>query len=323
MISCNGIKVNERTIALDSDSSETCFVSHAHADHTSAFFGKNKKREIIASEETFLLVGSAPQKHSVSGIELFPAGHMLGARQLRAETEGGVVVYTGDFALHDSYTTRAAPILSCDTLVIDSTYLSPSLIFPKRYDVMESMRKFVTSNSDSTIIFGAYVTGKSQELVKFLNRECRIAPVVNEKAAGVCGVYEKCGIKLDYISAGTPEGEEATRHPFVAIMPPRTVNFSFGAKLSETFGRKVKTAVATGWAASTRFPVDAAFPLSDHADFKDTMRYIYGSGAKRVFCANSREEEAASYLNFVGIDAAPLANADKGVQTTLATAGQR
>ena len=101
-------------------------------------------------------------------------------------------------------------------------------------------------------------------------------------------------------------------------MPPSMANFEFSAKLSSALGRQVKTAVATGWAAVSRFPVDAAFPLSDHADFRDTMRYVYESGAKKVICANSGQAEAAEYLRGIGIDAVAKSEGKKAMQSTLA-----
>jgi len=306
---------DETTFALDHAKGDPCFVSHAHTDHSSAF---SKDRKILASDETFVIMDRAPSSVSHASIRLSPSGHMLGARQLIAETDGGKLVYTGDFALHDSYTAPAAKIEQCDTLVIDSTYALPHLRLPNRGKVLDSMRKFVSTNDRSIVVFGAYVRGKTQELVRFLNVECGVAPVVSSPAAKICAAYEKCGVKLDYMATGTSEADEAMRSPFVAIMPSGMVDFNFGSRLSEAFGHEVKTAVATGWAATSRFPVDEAFALSDHADFKDTMRYVYESGAKKVVCANSSEEEAAAYFQKLGIDAAPAHSQEKEVQTTLA-----
>lgn len=316
MYSSGGLSVGGIKIALDDACHEVCFVSHAHSDHTEAF--RKKGRTIIASEETFALMGREPQPHPAASVSLHPAGHMLGARQLSAEAEAGKFVYTGDFALHDSFTAKSARVLPCDTLMIDTTYCLPHLRFPRREKVLSDMQKFVKQNERSIIVFGAYTRGKSQELCRFLNIECGIAPVVNAQAAAFCSIYEKCGVKLDYVAAGTEEAEEEMRSSFVAIMPSSTVNFQFGAALADAYGKEVKTAVATGWAAVSKFPVDAAFPLSDHADFKDTMRYIYESGAKRIICANSGEEASAAYLRSLGIDAIAKEDAGRGVQTTLA-----
>ncbi|MCX8195377.1 MAG: hypothetical protein N3G22_04715 [Candidatus Micrarchaeota archaeon] len=301
MFKSGGLFINGVRIALDDASSELCFVSHAHSDHTEAF-AKGKK--ILASEETFLLMGAQPSSASLpEGVSLANAGHMLGARQLVAQTEQGTFVYTGDFSLHSSFTTPGAEIIPCDVLMIDSTYCLPTYRFPKREEVIRQMRLFVQKEGTANIVFGAYVRGKAQELVKFLNEECGLAPIVSPAAARFCALYEKCGVKLDYLAAGTPEAEEEMRHPFVAIMPSRMVNFEFGAALAEAFGRETKTALATGWAAVLKFPVDAAFPFSDHADFHDTMRYIYESGAKKVICASSSQSQAAECLRAIGIDA--------------------
>jgi len=298
-------------LSLDDASGELCFVSHAHSDHTGAF---SRKREVLASHETFTLVGKEPVARSLPGISLHHAGHMLGARQLLARLDGGTFAYTGDFSLHDSYTARAAEMLQCDVLMIDSTYCLPQMRFPKRYEVLDKMEKFVKKNGSSHLVFGAYSTGKAQELVSFFNRECGIAPVVGSRAARICAAYEKCGARLDYLEAGSEEARNAQ----VSILPPPEVNFASGARIAAQTGKSVKTAVATGWAANSRFPVDEAFPLSDHADFADTMRYIYGSGAKTVICANANPCAAAQYLRSIGINAVPKGEASPGIQAKLA-----
>lgn len=309
------LEVNGTRIALDDAGAETCFVSHAHADHTEAF---SKGKRIIASEETFALMGKEPHGIRLPRLSLHHAGHMLGARQLRAECDGGVFAYTGDFSLQDSYTSKAAEFLRCDTLMIDSTYCQPHMRLPARFEVLSSMEKWVKRNSDSVLVFGAYNSGKAQELVSFLNRECGIAPVVGERAAKICARYEKCGLRLDYLAAGTEEANEAMRSRFISLMPPSSVSSAFGASLSNSLGRKVKTAVATGWAAVCRFAVDEAFPLSDHADFSETLHYIKQSGAKEVVCANSGAEAAAAALRRQGISAATKEEHSKGVQQVLA-----
>jgi putative mRNA 3-end processing factor len=323
MLTEKGLSMGGVTISLDDALTDTCFVSHAHSDHTAAFEklrkGRSPGMRIIASPETFAIVGRDYSGHSFPGVSLHRAGHMLGARSLFAEADGGTFAYTGDFSLHDSYTSKGAEILRCDTLMLDSTYCLPHLRFPDRIGILSKMEKFVKQNQGSIIVFGAYTTGKTQELVKFLNKECSIAPIVKEKAARVCAAYEKCGVRLDYFAAGSEQAEEAMRSPFVAILPPSEVNFAFGAKLSEAHNMPVKTAVATGWAQVSRFPTDAAFALSDHADFKETMEYINSSGAKRIICANSNSEAAAAALRNLGYNAQAKSEIGAAVQTTLAT----
>jgi putative mRNA 3-end processing factor len=73
--------------------------------------------------------------------------------------------------------------------------------------------------------------------------------------------------------------------------------------------RRRRTAILTGWAIDgNRFfrGVDAAFPLSDHADFPSLLRYAKASGAGRVFTVHGDEETLAAALRKEGIRAEPL-----------------
>ena len=51
---------------------------------------------------------------------------------------------------------------------------------------------------------------------------------------------------------------------------------------------------------------DAAFPLSDHADFPSLVRYAKATGAARVFTVHGFAEELAAALRQEGIRAEPL-----------------
>ena len=61
--------------------------------------------------------------------------------------------------------------------------------------------------------------------------------------------------------------------------------------------RNRRTAVLTGWAldgARWFRGVDAAFPLSDHADFPSLVRYAKATGAARVFTVHGYADELAA-----------------------------
>ncbi len=74
--------------------------------------------------------------------------------------------------------------------------------------------------------------------------------------------------------------------------------------------RRRRTAILTGWAIDGgRFfrGVDAAFPLSDHADFPSLVRYAKATGAGRVFTVHGHEDALAAALRKEGLRAEPLA----------------
>src|SRR3989338_3438007 len=100
------IQIGLKKISLDCGGGDCAFVSHAHSDHALTA----KASELIASPATVDLMRargypvSKKISHDHYGIKLISAGHVLGARQLVAETEGeGSFAYTGDFRLSDSF----------------------------------------------------------------------------------------------------------------------------------------------------------------------------------------------------------------------------
>ncbi|MFH1470240.1 MAG: hypothetical protein ABIF01_00670, partial [Candidatus Micrarchaeota archaeon] len=75
--------LGDHAISLDGNSQHTCYVSHAHTDHTSAL--KRKGKKIIASEETIALCGKNAELTSHPAIKLVRSGHILGSTQFIAE----------------------------------------------------------------------------------------------------------------------------------------------------------------------------------------------------------------------------------------------
>ena len=176
----------------------------------------------------------------------------------------------------------AAEIEPCDRLIMESTYADPEYRFPDNFEVYESLSKWVRENDRSNLLIGAYEMGKAQEMVKVLNEYCGLAPIVTEKAEKICRVYERFGIKLDRAVVGSDEAEELMDKRFVAVVPMRHAKRYFANNLACAFGRETLVAVATGWALKYRFNADAAFPISDHADFNDLLHYAEGTGAKEI-----------------------------------------
>ncbi len=278
-IPCNGIH-----IGLDSPGGDLPFLSHAHSDHTS---GIKRKKRIIATNETLELAGIDAEAATLPGANLIEAGHILGARQLSVEADGERIVYTGDFCTKPNIFGMKAEIPQCDRLIMEATYGNPDYVFPPNEEVHEMVRRWVSRNDSSNLIIGCYELGKAQEMVKILNG-CSVAPIVTEKTESFCAIYEKYGIRLDRVVVGTEEAEEAMSRRFVAIVPMGRAKRYFANRLARAFERETLCAVATGWALHYRFNTDAAFPLSDHADFNDLVDYAERSGASKVefFCGD-------------------------------------
>jgi len=288
---------NGLRIGLDHPNGDFSFLSHAHSDHTA---GIKKQKNIIASRETLALAGIDQESFTHPLARMIDAGHILGSRQLVIEADGEKTIYTGDISLKPNIFGWSAKIEQCERLIMEATYGDPAYHFPPISEVHQGIERFVKNNDSSNIIIGAYSLGKTQEVVKILN-EAGVVPIVTEEAEFFCSVYESFGIPLERIVVGSEEAEEAMSKRFVAIVPMGKAKRYFASRLAAAFNRKTLCAAATGWALNFRFDTDAAFPLSDHADFDDLVRYVEESGAKQVefFCGTGSRVLAAARSNVI------------------------
>ncbi|HNT60789.1 MAG TPA: MBL fold metallo-hydrolase [Candidatus Bilamarchaeaceae archaeon] len=273
------VSLGGKSIGLDCGAGDVSFLSHAHGDHVSGF---RKKDKIIASEETLALAGFGAERHTEKWVELLDAGHILGSRQMYAELDGESVLYTGDFRVKDGIFGKGAKAKNADRLVVECTYGDPRFRFPDPFEVYGQVGKWVKETEGSIRLIGAYNLGKAQEIIRVLNEYAGVVPVVQRDGERFNSVYGKYGIGLERAVVGTEAAEEIMKGGFVAVVPPRLANRGFARKLGGAFGKRVLCAVATGWVMSMRHNCDAAFPLSDHADFYDIVEYMDAVGPKRV-----------------------------------------
>ncbi len=302
---------DEIAIGLEKSIGDVLYLSHAHSDHLRS---PRKKKGVIVSKESFDLANWGekynPVRLNPKGIKLLNAGHILGSTQLMAETDKGTLVYTGDFKLRDGLTTKKADVKNCDTLIIESTYAQPGISFPECESIYAEMANWIRKNNQSTLLFGGYALGKSQEIIKILNNYCGVTPLVDEKVEHFCKIYEKHGIKLDRILLGTREANEIMRDPFIAVMPQRTVNRRFAYKLSYAHNREVLCAVASGQVLMRPMSIDKGFLLSDHADFNDILNYVEQADPKQIFCAHGDGNVLSKELRKRGYNAMPYSYLD-------------
>lgn len=312
------LKIARSALYLDAHRRADCaFVSHAHGDHiarhartiatpaTAALMrhrlGSRVRGEVlpVAYREPFGLGDLT--------LELFAAGHVLGSAQLRATRDGLTVGYTGDVCLEPTLTAEPAEVVECDVLVIESTFGLPRYAFPPKEEVLGDVRRFVDDalSDGATPVLLGYALGKAQEILKFLGERgyrCRAHPAVH----AVNRVYEAQGVALPGVEALGPElpvrGE-------VVVAPPHLARGAAVARIPRR-----RTAILTGWAVDARRGfrgVDAAFPLSDHADYPSLLRYARASGASRVLTVHGYCRELAAALRKEGIRAEPLAEREQ------------
>ncbi|MEM3857712.1 MAG: MBL fold metallo-hydrolase, partial [Thermoprotei archaeon] len=184
----------------------TLFVSHAHTDHLGGVRSQVKAgRTVYATAPTLDLATHVlrlkktenlvqldygkPVELSDTTITAMPANHILGAAQLLVEHRQGTVVYTGDFKQPNT------PILSCDTLVIESTYGAPIY---RRTDgeaevaLVDIVEKSLRKGPVTVHAYAAKVQEAMNVLAGFVDADF----ILDDACFGVAEIYRKHGAKL-------------------------------------------------------------------------------------------------------------------------------
>ncbi|MFB0543242.1 MAG: MBL fold metallo-hydrolase, partial [Candidatus Bathyarchaeia archaeon] len=307
---------------------ENIFITHAHADHSAAFRSPDKLK--YSTEETHTLVDSSRRKVAGKWSRIAPgdrvkigdlevrahnAGHIRGSVQYEVVTPGGSLLYTGDFSYVDTYTMRAAEVVPCDLLVVETTFGAPLFSFPPREKIAVDLVRWAVNEVIQRGRIPAFQTdsiGNAQEIITIFNRMTRLPVVTTSTVTRANRVYERYGYKLDYVDADSEEGVELLSSGDCVLIAPK------GSKLSK-YGN-LETAFASGWAILLRRGERQPFPLSDHADFRQLLSFIRRCAPKRVFTFHGGRfsQDCADHARRrLGIEAGPLTEGEETLRGRL------
>ena len=163
---------------------------------------------------------------------------------------------------------------------MEATFGKPEFRFPPQEKVLEAMLEFIEDcfNEGVVPLFFAYSMGKAQELMVLLGK-ARIELRVHEHIAKAAAVYEKIGYRFGRYGV-LREGE---RGEFAVIYPPSARRNPILSPL------RARTALVSGWALKGSGSYDAGFPLSDHADYQDLIRYVEAVNPAEVYVIRGTE----------------------------------
>ena len=267
------------------------FVSHGHFDHSASF--KIDHVTKYSSKETMDLVSSyglqvknwepltLDNKVVIDDVEVIPhnSGHVLGSYEFEIVTPEGTILFTGDFNTETTKTMKPAEPASCDILVLESTFGSPSFVFPPEESVGKEMvdwaKKIIKTGRIPA--FQTDPLGNAQEITGIFN-ETAIPVLTHWKVSKANKIYEAHGHKLEYLDAKSGEADEITSSGNFVFVTPK--------QLSLQNHPEFVPALVSGWALWSR---RMAFPLSDHADFPRLMRFVEECNPKTVLtCHGSK-----------------------------------
>lgn len=284
------------------------FVSHAHFDHLA------RHREVLCSPGTARLMrarlpgrrtehvlpfGRTEPLTADTAVTLYPAGHMLGSAQFHVtHPVHGSLLYTGDFKLRPALTAEPCATPRADVLIMETTFGRPQYVLPPAGRVAADIADFCAAAlaDHATPVLFSYSLGKSQELLATLAGKFPV--MLHAETLRLTGIYPQLGQALPpYREFSAPE---LAGH--VVICPPQGRDSAFLGKIPRR-----RTAVITGWAldAGTKYrsQCDAAFPLSDHADFPDLLRMVERVQPQRVYTLHGFATDFARTLRARGIEA--------------------
>ncbi|MEM9446219.1 MAG: ATP-dependent DNA ligase [Verrucomicrobiota bacterium] len=305
----HGILLPQIDLWLDARIPQKCsFISHAHFDHmarhqkviTSQWTGRLMRARLSGLKESVEL--PYHQHHLLetgTELQLYPAGHILGSAQLLLKSELGSLLYSGDFKLRDGLSSEPCQPVPADVLIMETTYGLPQYIFPPSQEVMADIIKFcieAVEDNKVPVLFG-YSLGKSQELLSCLS-QAELPIVLHSSIYRMTEIYKKLGVKFPPYAKFSGESLSGK----VLLFPPNANRSSALQKISNRV-----TAAITGWAlnpgAVFRYQCDAVFPLSDHADFNDLVRYVELVKPKKVYTVHGSAKEFALHLRNLGFEA--------------------
>jgi DNA ligase-1 len=303
-----GVYLPQQDFWLDPwDAKRFAFVSHAHSDHIAPH------QEVVVSESTArLLRARLPgsriehalpfgERRTIRSVDvmLLPAGHIFGSAQCLIFAGEQTLLYTGDFKLRPGRSAEQAESRHADTLVMETTFGVPRYRFPPTKEVIERMVAFCGETIDAgevPVLLG-YSLGKAQEILCALEG-AGLTPMLHGSVYRMTRIYEQLGQSFcKYLRYN--RNDVAGK---VLICPP-SANRS---PMLEKIPRK-RVALISGWAvdpnAVYRYKVDAAFPLSDHADYDDLLRYVELVQPRRVLTLHGFAAAFASDLRARGVEA--------------------
>ena len=321
-----GVYLPNENIWLDPSSARPfAFVSHAHSDHIAPH------DEIIVSERTARLmqvrlpgkrnehVLPFGQPTAVRGLNvtLLPAGHIFGSAQFFLETDASTLLYTGDFKLRPGRSAEATEWRRADTLIMETTYGLPRYRLPPTDFVVQQIVAFCREalEGGATPVLLGYSLGKAQEILCSL-AEANLQPMLHGSVYRMTRIYEQFGQAFCPFERYDPKAVMGK----VLICPPSANRSRMIQRLTNK-----RVAMISGWAvepnAVYRYQVDAAFPLSDHADYDDLWRYVELVQPKRVLTLHGFAAEFARDLRDRGIEAWALGEQNQ-LELTLPSAAE-
>jgi len=298
---------------------ERALITHAHGDHARAgsarYLAAREGERVLRARLGDIALETLDwrERIDVNGVRVsfHPAGHVLGAAQIRLEHGGETWVVSGDYRLEADRSCSAFEPLRCDVFVTESTFALPIYGWQPQREVIDEMLRWWTENADASrasVLF-CYALGKAQRILAgFADAAGASLPgaiVCHGAVESMNHAYRASGVALpDTFAVG--DVERAALRRALVLAPPSAARSPWLRR----FGT-ASDAFASGWmqvrGTRRRRAIDRGFVLSDHADWPALNTAIDATGASRVVATHGHAEVLVRWLRERGLDASRLA----------------
>jgi putative mRNA 3-end processing factor len=236
-------------------------------------------------------------------LSLHPAGHIIGAAQVRVEYNGEVWVASGDFKTEDDGLSGVFEPLRCNTFITESTFGLPIYKWKRQAAIFDDIKNWITKNSadNKTSVLIAYSLGKAQRVLQPL-AEVGLPIFAHGAVYNVQQALLNSGWQLPPVQRVLPDTPREEMAGNIVVAPPSADGTPWMKKFYP-----YSVGVCSGWMQvrgnARRRNVDAGFALSDHADWEGLLQTVKDTGAEKVFATHGFQSAFSRYLTEQGIEA--------------------
>ena len=302
---------------------DRALITHAHGDHarigSRAYLCADPSQPLLqrrlGSEATIeSLPYGTPLTLGDVTVSFHPAGHILGAAQIRIAGAEGVWVVTGDYKRAADPTCAPFEPIPCDMFVTESTFGLPIYRWDPTAVVIDEIAHWWEDNAGRTSVLFCYSLGKVQRILAELVRVTDRRVFVHGMMLSMIEAYREAGIRMLPVASATDQ-PKGTKFAGELVLAPLSAR---GTPWMRRLGEH-SDAFASGLmrvrGVRRQRAFDRGFVLSDHADWPALLQTIAEAGCGRVLATHGFAEPLARHLQEQGLEAGVVRTAWEGEPT--------
>ncbi len=247
-----GIKVGEKVSNQLPKDFDAVIISHAHLDHSGNLLSLSRANPVIVGSKmtrdvTADLLRDMIKIQHMNGnhfpynnrdvdnikkswwirdsialpgmsIQLYPAGHVAGAKMTSIHAEGKEILYTGDFCLHNTEILEGSKPENLpkkpDALIIESTYGGKTRL--RRSELIDQLFRQILSTIErkGNVLIPAFAFHRSQEMAKRIDQAMEDGVLPNYHVYTISKLAHKIAGYFNSYKQFFTEEIQKQKHPF-------------------------------------------------------------------------------------------------------------